>query len=434
MLFLSNEVIMQNQSFGRRAFLRSAAVILPERVRGANDRVNVAFVGVGVRGKRLMEHTMTVPALHIAAVCDVKQDAREKAVALAAKGGHQPRALAHFREVLEDKSIDIVTIATPDHWHAYLTIEACKAGKDVYVEKPLCAGIGEGLKMVEAARKYHRIVETGTWQRSADHFQEAARMIREGRLGKLFLARAFNYFWLPAEGDRNPPDSAPPPGIDWDLWLGPAPKRPYNPARAEYGSYRKYWDYGGGVMTDWGVHWIDIVQMAMNEALPISAAAFGGKVWYTDSRDVPDTLQATFEYPDGILAVFETRAGNRQSLFGKDQGIVFHASKATMVIDRQGYQIIPEPNSDVPPATVKAPPIFDIVNRQWRDFLDCVRTRRRTASDVETCFRSTSTCLLANAALRAGLRVHWDGGSFRARESGARGFLEREHRAPWTLI
>lgn len=429
---------MQTSPPERRAFLKStgtgvAALVLSGNVKGANDRINAAFIGVGVRGKRLMEHAMSVPTLRVAAVCDVKQDAREKAVALAEKEGHKPKAFADFREVLADKSIDILTIATPDHWHAYLTIEACKGGKDVYVEKPLCAGINEGLKMVEAARKYNRVVETGTWQRASDHFQQAAKSVREGRLGKLFLARTFNYFWRPPEGDGNPPDSAPPPGIDWELWVGPAPKRPYNRARAEYGSYRKYWDYGGGVMTDWGVHWIDIVQMALNESMPTSAAAFGGKLWYRDSRDVPDTLQVTFEYPGDVLAVFETRAGNQQSLFGKDQGIVFYASKGTMVLDRQGYQVIPEPKSDLPPAEVKAPTITDIVNKQWREFLQRVRTRQRTSSDIETCFRSTSACILGNAALRSGLRVHWDAANSTTREPEARRYLTREHRPPWKL-
>ena len=422
----------------RRAFLKSAGsgaagLFLSSRAKGANSRIRAAFIGTGVRGKRLMEHAMSVPELQVAAVCDVKQDAREKAAALAEKEGHKPKVVADFRDILADRSIDVVTVATPDHWHAYMTVEACKAGKDVYVEKPVCVGVNEGIKMVEAARKHGRVVETGTWQRAADHFQQAARLVREGALGKLFLARTFNYFSRPPEGDGNPPDSAPPPGIDWDLWLGPAPQRPYNRARAEYGSYRKYWDYGGGVMTDWGVHWIDIVQMALNETMPVGTAGFGGKFWYRDGRDVPDTLQVTFEYPGGVLAVFETRAGNQQSLFGKDQGIVFYASKGTMVLDRQGYRIIPEPKSGVEPAEVKAPSITDIVNSQWREFLAAVRTRRRTCADIENCFKSTSACILGNAALRSGLRVHWDSAGFTAREAEARRFLMREYRAPWKL-
>jgi predicted dehydrogenase len=287
--------------------------------------------------------------------------------------GHKPRVYKDFREVFADRSVDVVCIATPDHWHAYMMVEACKAGKDVYVEKPLCAGVNEGQKMVEAARKYNRIVEAGTLQRSMSHFLEAVELIKTGKLGKLFHIRAFNYFSKPAAGDGNPPDSDPPPGLDWDRWQGPAPARPYNSARAAYGSYRKYWDYGGGVMTDWGVHWMDIVQLAQGEAMPIAAAGFGGKYWYTDNRDVPDTLHVTFEYPNNVLAVFETRAGNAQSLGaahrftppGKHEGIFFHASKGTMFLDRSGYKIIPEPKSDLKEEEVQAAPgeVFQIAPR-----------------------------------------------------------------------
>jgi len=430
---------MNNSPQNRRAFLKTsgvavAACLATGRVWGANDRIRAAFIGVGNRGKQLLPHAMAQPEIEIAAICDVKDAAREGAAGLAEEKGHKPRMVKDFREVLADPSVDLVCVATPDHWHAYITVEACKAGKDVYVEKPLCAGINEGLKMVEAARKYNRIVETGTWQRSMSHFLEAVAFIKSGKLGKLFHVRTFNYMFKPAAGEGNPPDSDPPPGIDWDMWLGPAPKRPYNPARAAYGSYRNYWDYGGGVMTDWGVHWIDIVQMSLGEAMPLAASSFGGKYWMQDNRDVPDTLLATFEYPGNVLVSFETRAGNDRSLGGQLQGITYYGSQGTMFLNRDGYRVIPEPKSDLQPVEVKAPLISETVRRQWTDFLECVRTRRRSASDVENCFRSTSSCILANAALRSGLRVTWDSKHFTTREEPPRAFLTRQYRAPWKLV
>jgi predicted dehydrogenase len=276
-------------------------------------------------------------------------------------------------------------------------------------------------------------VEAGTWQRSMGHFLEAVELIKTGKLGKLFQIRAFNYFSKPAAGDGNPPDSDPPPGIDWDLWLGPAPARPYNSARAAYGSYRKYWDYGGGVMTDWGVHWMDIVQMALREAMPESVAAFGGKYWFQDNRDVPDTLQATFQYPGNVLGSFETRAGNDRSLGGETQGIAFYGSEGTLFVNRSGYRVIPRTHSHTPAVDVKAEPISAMEDRQWADFVQCLKTRRKTTSDVEHCFRSTATCILANAALRSESRVHWDSDQFTTMEEPPRQFLVRNYRAPWKL-
>jgi predicted dehydrogenase len=437
---------MNQPTPARRQFVQSAAgalttSIFTGNIRGANDRISAGFIGVGTRGKQLMSYAMAQPGLAVAAVCDVKQDAREAAYAKAAAQGHQPKKVKDFRDVVADKSIDVAVIATPEHWHAYLTIEACKAGKDVYVEKPLCAGIDEGLKMVAAARRYNRIVSSGTWQRAGDHFQRAVEMVQSGRLGKLFLARTFNYFWKPPAGDGNPPDSEPPAGIDWDMWLGPAPKRPYNFARAAYGSYRKYWDYGGGVMTDWGVHWIDIVQMALGEAMPLAASGFGGKFWFQDDRDVPDTLQVAFQYPNNVLATFETRAGNAQTLFkasmpvppGRDQGIVFHASKATMILDRDGYRIIPERKSDLKEEENRSRGSEATALKQWTEFYGCLRTRQRPVSDVEKTFRSTTACILGNAAVRSGQTVHFDSEKFTAREPEARKYLTRQHRPPWEL-
>ncbi len=420
----------------RRDFLKTAGVALTtsvfaERVRGANDRIAAAFIGMGRMGIANLEFAMKQPGVEAVAVCDVYGPNLEAA---AAKARGQAKTVKDFREILADKSIDLVCISTPDHWHAYMTVEACKAGKDVYVEKPVCCTVDEGQKMLEAARKYNRVVQAGTMQRSGVHFQKAAEVVRSGKLGKITFVRTWNYGLHPQEGIGNPPDGAPPPGLDWDLWLGPAPARAFNKNRfgvdpKAFSHFRWFWDYAGGMMTDWGVHWLDIVQMAFDEEMPKSIVALGGKYYLKDNRDTPDTLQVTYEYPGGWIATYENRYGNAQSMFGKGGGILFCGSKGTLFVDRSGYQVTPEKESDLEVVAEKSSNNSNLAH--WTNFLECVRTRRKPVSDIETCQRSTTTCLLGNVALRSGLRVDWDGRT--VAQKSARRWLKREYRKPWKL-
>jgi predicted dehydrogenase len=431
---------MDDPNKNRRQFLTSAGAALTTslftgQVRGANDRVSAAFIGMGRMGTGNLEYAMRQPNLQVAALCDVYQPNLDAAMAKAGAKGQSPRAVHDFREILADKSIDIVNISTPDHWHAYMTVEACKAGKDVYVEKPVCLVVEEGRKMVEAARKYNRVVQAGTMQRSAVHFQQACDIVRRGELGKVAFVRTWNYGNSPAEGIGNPPDGDPPAGLDWDMWLGPAPMRPFNRNRfgvdpKEFSRFRWFWDYAGGMMTDWGVHWLDIVQMAFDEAMPRSVSSMGGKLWFTDNRETPDTLQVTYEYP-GFVATYENRNSNGQSMFNKDGGILFHGNKATMYLDRDGYRVIPEGKGGKA-VEVKSTSSGNL--NHWANFLECVRTRQRPASDIEKCFRSTSTCLLGNVALRSQIRLDWDERELTVAQTAARGLLTREYRAPWKLV
>jgi len=425
---------------GRRQFLKSAGVALTTsiftgRIKGANDRIQAAFIGMGRMGTSNMEYAMKQPGLQAVAICDVYEPNLEEAHATARKRGQKPKLVRDFREILADKSIDVVNISTPDHWHAYMTVEACKAGKDVYVEKPISVTVGEGAKMVEAARKYNRVVQAGTMQRSAVHFQQACDLVRRGELGKVTFVRTWNYDNQKPEGIGNPVDGAPPEGLDWDQWLGPAPTRPFNSNRFgvkpdEFSTFRWFWDYAGGMMTDWGVHWLDIVQMAFDEAMPLSVSASGGKLWYTDNRETPDTLAVTYEYP-GFLATYENRNANRQSMFEKSGGILFHGSDATLFVDREGYRLVPEGKGGKS-VEVKSTSSGNALH--WANFLACVRSRQRPVSDIEKCFRSTATCLLGNVALRSRARIDWDERELTVAQAEARTFLTREYRAPWKLV
>src|ERR1035438_1410420 len=346
----------------RRDILSGAAAafttsLFTGRVRGANDRVAVGFIGLGAMGSGNLGYAMKVPEAEPVALCDVYQPHLERAEAAARKGGFTPKSVKDFREILADKSIDAVCISTPDHWHAYMEVEACKAGKDVYVEKPSCTYVDEGQKMVEAARKYKRVVQAGTMQRSGGYFRKAAEIVQSGALGDITFCHAFQSGLTSEAGFGNPPDSAPPAGLDWDMWLGPAPKVPFNANRwgvkaATFPTFRYFWDYAGGAMTDWGVHLIDPLHQCFGEVMPKSVVALGEKFYVQDNCDTPDTMHATFEYPK-FLMTYESRTCNSMPLLGMNQGAgtSIHGTEGTILVNRSGVWVLPNQGSKLSAST-----------------------------------------------------------------------------------
>jgi len=412
-----------------------SALAASRSAHGANDKISLAFIGTGVMGSENLSAAMDQGGIAVAAVCDVYQPNLERAAAIARRGGHQPKEVKDFRQVLADKSIDAVCISTPDHWHPYISVEACKAGKDVYVEKPAGVWLGEGRKMVEAARKYNRIVQAGTWQRSGTHFKQACDFVRRGDLGTIAFCRTWIYNNAPRTGIGNPADSTPPPGLDWELWQGPARHRTFNPNRFgvypnAYSYFRYFWDYAGGTLTDSGVHMIDILQMAFGEAMPKSFAAVGGKYWFTDDTETPDTLQVSLSYP-GFLGSWEHRSNNTEATKSRLMGVSFHGNRGTLYVDRAGYQLTPENGSDLQPA--KSGRIDDGHPLHWANFLECVRSRKRPTSDIETCQRSSATCILGNLSYRLGLKLDWDEKAQTTVQTEARQYLEPAYEPPWEL-
>jgi predicted dehydrogenase len=316
-----------------------------------------------------------------------------------------------------------------------MTVEACKAGKDVYVEKPVCVAINEGVITVAAARKYNRVVQAGTWQRSGEHFQKACELVRNGMLGKVAFVRTWIYSNQPQQGIGNPADGDPPPGLDWDLWLGPAPARRFNPNRfgvypKAYSYFRHFWDYAGGQLTDSGVHMIDIVHMAFGEVMPQSVIASGGKYWLQDDTETPDTMQVTYEYPD-FMGSWEHRSNNTENQPGRLMGITFHGTRGTLYVDRSLYRLTPEKNSDLEPAEMKR--VANPHPLHWANFVDCVRTRQKPNSDIETCFRSSAACILGNASMRSRMRLDWDEQRNTVKQAEAEPYVNREYRSPWKL-
>jgi predicted dehydrogenase len=447
---------MQISGQNRRGFLKHTAgaaalttSIFTGKVKGANDKIRIGFIGVGRMGRANLSVALDQPEMEVVALCDVYQPCLD--VAMKQAGG-RPKATKDFSQILNDKSIDAVCIATPDNWHAYLTVEACKAGKDVYVEKPISVTVDEGQKMVQAARKYNRVVQAGTMQRSAEHFQSAINIIKSGQLGKITMAHTWNAGPTKQEGIGRPPDSEPAAGLDWDMWLGPAPKRPYNANRFGYdiehpaeprwfSNFRWFWDYAGGMMTDWGVHLLDIVQAGMNEEQPRFISASGGKWYLADNRETPDTLKVTYEYPSGWIATYENRNNNAQSMFNKSYGILMYGTDGTMFIDRSEYFILPEmkrePGEAGPGTPLMQRSSMKAVSsgnqNHWKNFISCIKSREKPISDIEICYKSTATCLLGNVALRSGERLEFDSEKQTLQESHQRRWLTREYRAPWKL-
>ncbi|MGO9258836.1 MAG: Gfo/Idh/MocA family protein [Bryobacteraceae bacterium] len=434
---------MGQDSPDRREFLKTAGgaalttSLFTGNLRGANDKPNIAFIGCGRMGTGNIDYAAKTGGVEITGVCDVYQPALERAQAQARRLGFTSvKTYKDFREILADKSIDAVSIATPDHWHAYITVEACKAGKDVWCEKPACVYVEEGVKMVEAARKYKRVVQAGTMQRSGGFFRKAREIVKSGDLGDITFCNTFQAGATGKEGFGNPPDSDPPAGLDWDLWLGPAPKRPFNANRwgvtPNRGStFRYFWDYAGGAMTDWGVHLLDIVQFAFDEAMPVSISAQGGKFYVTDNAETPDTMLATYHYP-GFLGAYESRTTNPFPFYNNTYGTAFHGTQATLMVNRGGYWIWPVAKGKEPVEETSRG-LSDMNVPHWNNFLECLRTRQKPTSDIETCVRTTTSCLLANLALRHGVTLDWDDKAFTVKQHDIKPYLKAKYRSPWKL-
>ena len=408
-------------------------------VKGANDRVAVGFIGLGAMGSGNLGYSMKVPGLVPSAICDVYQPHLERADAAARRGGFQPKSVKDFREILADKSIDAVCISTPDHWHAYMTVEACKAGKDVYVEKPACVYIEEGRRMVEAARKYNRIVQAGTMQRSGGYFKKAAELVKNDAVGDITFCHAFQSGMTSKSGFGNPPDSAPPTDLDWNMWLGPAAEVPFNANRwgvkaATFPTFRYFWDYAGGAMTDWGVHLIDPLHQCLNEVMPTSIDAMGSKFYVQDNTQTPDTMLATFYYSK-FLASYESRTCNPLPMFGLNHGAgsVIHGTEASIFVNRSMCRLIPNNRSKGATVWEDDAEMQQMNVPHWKNWLQCIRTRQKPTSEIETCVRSSAVCILANLAMRSKTRLDWDENTWTVAQEAVKPMLKPNYRAPWEL-
>ncbi len=407
------------RDFLKKAALAGAALSVPAssyaRILGANERVGLGMIGIGQQSRGHLFSLVNTfrNASQVIGLCDVYQTNLDFAKRIAPGID----SYTDFRKVLDRKDVDAVVIGTPDHWHAVQTVMACQAGKDVYVEKPTSVRVAEGRAMVEAARKHNRIVQVGTQQRSGDHFQKAVEFIRSGKLGKVSFVRAWNYGNSFPDGWGSPPDSAPVPGLDWDMWLGPAPKRPFNINRfgvvlddqqryQRWATFRYFWDYAGGMMTDWGVHHLDIIQWAIGHDYPTKVSAVGGKFHIKDNRDTPDTLSVTYEYPDCVVT-YENRDLNSHPMHDMGYGMMYHGTAGTLFLDREKFEVMPEAGKGLEPMIVKSG--NDQGDAHKRDFFEAIKSRKAPIADIEVGHRSTTTAVLGNVSYLTGRSILWDG-------------------------
>jgi predicted dehydrogenase len=423
------------------------------RVWGANERVGVGFIGFGLIGKR---HVLDFREQKDAALMAVAEVHRGRLAEAQQTIGGSVQGYADFRRLLDNRDVQAVVVSTPDHWHALMTLLACAAGKDVYVEKPLSLFVREGRWMVEIARRYKNVVQVGTQQRSGLHYQKARQLLQEGHLGKIVSVRlGASRNILPGFG--SPADCPPPPDLDYDLWLGPAPRRPYNPNRGLY-HFRWFWDYSGGQMTNLGHHALDIVYWCLRQEL-VRVTCAGGRFCLTDNGETPDTQDALIEFPN-CTAVWSHREGSAGRT--GTPPLEFFGAKGSLALSRRGFVVTPDPKipptNRVPQAAGAGHPVggprpvkddgqrefwttavrddsgseLDQFHRHVRNFLDCVKSRQQPISDLESAHRVSTICHLANLSLRLGRSLRWDAAQEDVLgDAQASRLLIRPYRAPW---
>jgi len=413
--------------FARDSAVAEEAPAGSPRPSSPSDKVVMGFVGTGGRGRHLMSLFKSHPDVEIAAVSDVNARHREEAVRVS---GGKAKPYRDYRELLARKDIDAVVVATNGHWHALPAIDACAAGKDIYVEKPLALTIQEGRAVVKAARKFNRVACIGTQQRSSPHYQEAVKIIQSGTLGKIGLVEVWDVDQqLPGFG--HPPDSEPPPELDWDFWLGPSPKVPYNPNR--YIFHYWFWDYGGGWQSDWAVHHYDIVHWAMGRDKPVAAQASGGKLMIDDNRELPDTFWGIVEYPGYILSYRFTGA-NSYIYENRWNAKIFHGTNGSMILNRGGYAIISETVAGKKVIEEKRAAGIEGDGLHQRAFVEAVKSRKEPPNEIENGHYSSVPGHLLNIAYRVGRKIKWDAEKEVVPDDAhANRLVGRAYRAPWKL-
>lgn len=435
----------------RRKFLRRAAVGLAAGLgslsqgrvgkAAASERIRVGCIGAGGRALRLVSTFSAHPEVEVVGIADI--DNRKFADALAAaqqNQGKRPAVMRDFRRLIDDPTLDAIVIGTPDHWHAIPTILACLAGKDVYVEKPDGHNLVEGQRMVAAMRKMGRIVQLGSQHRSTERLQSAMRFVREGGLGKCLLAKAWESTKQGSIGF--PPDSSPPPEVDYDFWLGPAPLRPFN-VRRFHGTWRWFFDYGTGDLGNDGVHRLDMALALLNEAaiaqgdpplgLPESIAASGGKWYFDDMQEFPDTLQVNYNYggPAPKFLTYEMRIWAPYSYQAEGEGAAVFGDQAYLVIGNNRWRVFGPKNELIKEVTGDSDERPHVQN-----FLDCMRSRDKPACDLETIGHPASVlCHAGNLSARLGRQLFLDPDSETFRDDPEANALRTrmEYRPPWVL-
>jgi predicted dehydrogenase len=438
-------------TLNRRSFLRNTAVTaigsglltaVPMDVLAAirkkvasTDHINVALIGCKGMGWSNLTSMLKLSEVQCIALCDVDSNVLNQRKAELEKINIKPTLYADYRQLLANKDVDVVIIATPDHWHCLQMIDACVAGKDVFVEKPVSNSIKEAQLMVGAAHQYSKVVQVNQWQRSQQHFHKAIDFVRSGKLGKISLTKAWMFRGgttpLPVLSNEQAPE-----GVDYDLWLGPAKKRPFNRNRFHY-EFRWFWDYAGGLMTDWGVHLIDMVLWGMNAEAPLAVMASGGKyVFPMDARETPDQQTVVYDYHN-FQMLWEHNMASGTGNYGLQHGIAFIGENGTLLLNRGGWEVRPDKvkNAEKMEAIAWQPRTDDGLDKHTANFIEVVKSRKleQLNCPIEAGARVAINCHMGNIAQRTGEKILWNAADYKFNSSKANELIKPDYQNGWKL-
>jgi len=405
-----------------------------------SDQLNFGVIGCNGMGWSNMNAHLQLPEVNCVALADVDQSVLDRRTEDVYKlRNTRPKQYTDYRKLLEDPDIDAVIIGTPDHWHCLVMVDAVSAGKDVYVEKPIANTIEECQIMVAAQERYGKVVQVGQWQRSGSQYAQAIDYVNSGKLGQIRLVKCWAY-----QGWMNPvdvvPNGTPPPGVDYNMWLGPAPMRPFNRNRFHF-TFRWFWDYAGGLMTDWGVHEIDIALYAMGVSAPKSVMASGGKFAYPDdASETPDTLQTVYEY-DGFNMLWEHATGIDGGNYGTTEGIAFIGNNATLVVNRGGWKVIPETKNvdgERVPLVEEVPhtrPDGNALGLHAQNFVDAIKAQDHGMLNcgIQTGSIAAINAQMGNIAYKTGEKIYWEADKNRFTSSKANALMKAQYNNGWKL-
>jgi predicted dehydrogenase len=428
----------------RRRFIKTASVIaagsvLPleafSRIRSqvsANDKIQVGLIGANGMGYSDLVSFLKNPEIECVALCDIDRNVLNRRTDdLVKMNIARPKLYVDYRKMLENKDIDVVIIGTPDHWHCLNLVNSLEAGKHAYCEKPIGNSIAEINIMQKAVKKHNKIVQVGQWQRSQPHFVDAIKYLRSGKLGRIRTCKAWSYIdWKGAV--PKVADSPVPEGVDYDMWLGPATKRPFNKNRFHF-TFRWYWDYAGGLMTDWGVHLIDYILYGMDKAVPSSVMAIGGKYAFPDdAMETPDTMTAVYDFKDFTM-IWEHTIGIGGGNYGRVHGMAYIGENGTLVLDRNGWEVIPEKQR------IEALPVQKNVgvglDLHVRNFLDCLKnnTPEKLNASIDVGRNVALVAQMGNIAFRTGEKVSWNNTKQQFATATSNKYIVPEYHNGWAL-
>jgi len=400
-----------------------------------SEQIRIGVIGLHNQGWNDLISILKIPEVTCHALCDIDQSVLDQRKTELAKINIKPVMYSDYRKMLDDKNIDVVIIATPDHWHCLQMADACSAGKDILLEKPVANSIYESQVMIKSAGRYNRIIQVNQWQRSMDHFKKAISFVQSGKLGKISATKAWMYragtTALPVV-----PNEPVPPGVNYKMWLGPAPERPFNRNRFHY-EFRWFWDYAGGLMTDWGVHLIDMVLLGMKADLPKSIIASGGKyVFPQDARETPDVFSAIYDFGN-FQMTWEHNLATGIGNYGMQHGIAFIGENGTLLLNRSGWEVRADKNKDQPRMeTIAWQPSTDRgIDLHMVNFIDAVRSRKKESLNcpLEAGVRVAINAHMGNIALRSGEKINWNATKNKFEEPAADKLVKPDYHNGWKL-